>query len=164
MMEVKTADLHAACDADAVLKVLNAYSSDPNGLGTPLPEDVKQNLLPRMSALSNCRVFLAFCDGQPVGAAICFTGFSTFKAKETVNIHDLAVLPEYRNRGVGSVLLNAVEDFARMLGACKVTLEVRESNQAAERLYRRKGFNNPNGDCERTLFLERHLIEAKAFI
>jgi len=160
MVEVREANLFDEGDMQSVVFVLDAYSSDPNGKGRPLPAEVKSILPTQFGKLANCKVFVAILEEQIVGAAICFVGFSTFNAKEVVNIHDLAVLPEFRNRGIGSVLLNAVEDFARQIGACKLTLEVRENNKAAERLYFRKGFNNPEGEAERSFFLERRLAPA----
>jgi GNAT superfamily N-acetyltransferase len=157
MVTVREANLFDDADLRAVVFVLDAYSADPNGLGRPLADEVKKELPHQLGRLPNCKIFIATMEERVVGAAICFIGFSTFTAKELVNIHDLAVLPEFRNRGIGSVLLNAVEDFSRGIGACKLTLEVREKNKAAERLYLRKGFNNPNGDTERSFFLERRL-------
>ena len=46
---------------------------------------------------------------NPVGAAVCFIGFSTFAAKPLINIHDFVVLPAARGKGVGRRLLEAVE-------------------------------------------------------
>ncbi|MBL8890655.1 MAG: GNAT family N-acetyltransferase [Planctomycetaceae bacterium] len=157
MIEVREANMRDIADLAAVVQVVDAYSADPIGLGRPLPEEVKASLPDQLRKLPNCKIFVAVVEDRVIGAAICFIGFSTFNARELVNIHDLAVLPEFRNRGVGSVLLNAVDDFARKLGACKITLEVRENNKAAERLYLRKGFNNPFGDVERTYFMERKI-------
>jgi GNAT superfamily N-acetyltransferase len=134
MVDVREANLYDEADVQSIVYVLDAYSADPNGLGRPLAAEVKQALPGQLVRLPNCKVFVAILDERVVGAAICFIGFSTFNAKEVVNIHDLAVLPDFRNRGIGSVLLNAVDDFARRIGACKITLEVRENNQAAERV------------------------------
>lgn len=71
------------------------------------------------------------------GPLTCFLGFSTFAAKPTVNIHDLAVLPEHRGQGVGTALLAAVERAARERGCAKVTLEVQENNRRARAVYQR---------------------------
>ena len=55
-------------------------------------------------------------------------------------MHDLAVLPEHRGRGVGRRLLEEIERRARARGSSKLTLEVHATNEAAMRLYRRFGF------------------------
>jgi ribosomal protein S18 acetylase RimI-like enzyme len=85
-------------------------------------------------------VFLAYDGEVPVGVAVCFLGFSTFAAKPLVNLHDVAVVPTHRGRGVGRALLAAVEAKARELGCCKRTLEVLDKNERALRTYRAAGF------------------------
>ena len=77
---------------------------------------------------------------RPIGLINCFEGFSTFAARPLINVHDVAVLPGYRGRGVAQAMLARVEEEARRRGACKLTLEVLEGNQPAMRLYQREGF------------------------
>ncbi len=57
-----------------------------------------------------------------------------------VDIHNLAVHPAYRRRGIGRSLLQAVIDEARDHRSSRITLEVRKSNEAAQRLYQSLGF------------------------
>lgn len=52
----------------------------------------------------------------------------------------LAVDPPYRQRGVGELLLNSLIDAALEMQATVLTLEVRESNTAAQQLYLKYGF------------------------
>ena len=112
-----------------------------------------------ISALFGLVLLVAARAERPVGVAVCFVGYSTFLARPVLNLHDLAVLPEARGGGVGAALLAAVAERARALGCAKVTLEVREDNAAARRLYARTGFvdSAPAGARTRTLFLERKL-------
>jgi ribosomal-protein-alanine N-acetyltransferase len=56
------------------------------------------------------------------------------------HISNLAVHPSHRRQGVGQRLLTTVLENGRTWGIRKVTLEVRESNQAAQRLYHAFGF------------------------
>jgi ribosomal protein S18 acetylase RimI-like enzyme len=96
-----------------------------------------------------------------VGAAVCFIGFSTFAARPLLNLHDLAVVPELRGRGIGRALLRAVEERARALGCCKLTLEVVQENTQARALYERFGFADgapgPGGGGGATYFLAKKL-------
>jgi N-acetylglutamate synthase-like GNAT family acetyltransferase len=70
---------------------------------------------------------LAFVGGEPAGLINGFIGFSTFAAKPLVNIHDCAVSPKFRRRGVCGKLLAAVESLARDRGCCKVRLSQQQT-------------------------------------
>ena len=59
---------------------------------------------------------------------------------DQAHINNLAVLPELRGRGLGTQLLEAVIAEAAHLGAILLTLEVRQSNEPALRLYEKAGF------------------------
>jgi ribosomal-protein-alanine N-acetyltransferase len=60
----------------------------------------------------------------------------------------LAVACEARRRGLGTHLMLALVEAAVAAGSSHLTLEVRVSNEAAQRLYRRFGFE--------TVGLRRH--------
>ena len=55
-------------------------------------------------------------------------------------IDSVAVIPEYRGKGIGTALLGHAERLARELGCCKMTLEVLSENTVARRSYVRAGF------------------------
>lgn len=152
------ADLDDPKHQEAVLAMVNAYARDPMGNGEDLPESVRQALIPGLRRHPTSLIFLAFDGQEPVGVAVCFLGFSTFAARPLINIHDLAVIPAYRGRGVGRRLLERVEAKGRELGCCKLTLEVREDNYTAQQLYWRVGFKHAASEAgTRTWFLERRL-------
>lgn len=139
-IEIIQADLSRPAHQRAVVALLNAYASDPMGDGKPLEQRVQRELIPGLQRHPTTLVFLAFRDEEAIGIATCFLGFSTFAARTLVNIHDLAVLPEYRGQGVGRQLLTAVEQKARDIGCCKLTLEVQENNHRAQGVYQKFGF------------------------
>ncbi len=56
------------------------------------------------------------------------------------HITNIAVTPSYRGRGIGRMLLLGLIRRAVALGADRMTLEVRPSNQPARNLYRSLGF------------------------
>lgn len=139
-IEIVQADLENVDHQRDVVMLIDAYARDPMGNGSPLPIEIQQKLVPGLRNHPTSLVLLAYFVGDPVGIAVCFTGFSTFMAKPLINIHDLAVLDGYRGHGVGKLLLEAVEEQARARGCCKVTLEVLENNQRAKGLYESVGF------------------------
>lgn len=60
-------------------------------------------------------------------------------ADAELRIVDIAFLPVFRNRGLGSALLAAVQEQARGLGVSKASIYVEQTNPAL-RLYERLGF------------------------
>jgi ribosomal protein S18 acetylase RimI-like enzyme len=57
-----------------------------------------------------------------------------------LSINGLAVAPEARGQGIGSVLMEAVTAEAQRRGARKITLHVHGVNTVARRLYERHGY------------------------
>jgi GNAT superfamily N-acetyltransferase len=135
------ADLALPEYEEATLYLLNAYAMDPMGDGKPLSEEARAAVIPGLSRHPTTLVFLAYRDGEPVGLAICFRGFSTFAARPLVNISDYFVFPAHRGHGIGRLLLSTIEQHARDLGCCRVTLEVQENNHHARRVYGAAGFS-----------------------
>ncbi|WP_345986708.1 GNAT family N-acetyltransferase [Sulfurimonas sp. HSL-1656] len=120
--------------------LLDAYAHDPMGGGNPLKETVKANLVSELAKRPYAFSVIAYVDGEAAGLANCFEGFSTFACKPLVNIHDIAVLPEYRGLGISQKLLEKVEEIATEKGCCKITLEVLGNNAVAQGAYRKFGF------------------------
>jgi ribosomal protein S18 acetylase RimI-like enzyme len=139
-IRIVEADLSLAQHKEAVLAMVDAYSRDPMGNGKPLDSDVRAQLIRGLQEHPTTLIYLAFDEDNPVGAAVCFIGFSTFAAKPLINVHDFVVLPAVRGKGVGRRLLEAVEKKARELGCCKLTLEVMDNNHQALRMYQAAGF------------------------
>ncbi|QSR16877.1 GNAT family N-acetyltransferase [Novosphingobium sp. KA1] len=139
---VRLADYADAADAARVVALLDSYARDPMGGGKPLSDDVRARLVSGLAAHPGAFSLLAFAGDEALGLANCITGFSTFAARPLVNIHDMAVLPEARGKGVGRALMLAVEAEARTRGACKITLEVLSGNSAAKGLYAALGYGD----------------------
>lgn len=140
MYRIILADYADPTHRDAVVEILDAYARDPMGGGEPLPEFTRRHLLDEMARRPNMFSLLAFIDDRPVGLANCIEGFSTFAARPLLNIHDIAVLPGFRGRGIGRALLAEAESIARSRGCCKMTLEVLQGNTTARSAYLSFGF------------------------
>jgi len=89
---------------------------------------------------------------------------------DEVDIHNLAVRREFRRRGIARSLLQRVVDEARCQGARRVTLEVRRSNEPAQRLYEsmgfvttglRKGYYSDDGEDALTMALDLAALEPR---
>jgi ribosomal protein S18 acetylase RimI-like enzyme len=153
-ISIVLADLANSAHQTAIVELLDMYCQDEFGDGKPLSAEARGNLIPGLIKHGGARVFLAYEGEKSLGVAICMIGFSSFRGKPLINIHDIAVRPEARGQGVGRKLLIAVEDEARKLGCGKVTLEVRSDNTLAKGLYQSVGFKPSEPD---TLFWSRQV-------
>jgi len=138
--DILLADYRNPVHAAALRTLMDVYARNVMGGGVPLTADVLDPLPSALAERPSAFTVLAFIDDTPAGLANCFEGFSTFKCRPLVNIHDIAVASEFRGRGLSQRLLDAVEQEARRRGACKLTLEVLSGNAVAKKAYRRFGF------------------------
>ena len=143
VVSVIEADLSCPDHQAATIDLLDAYSMDAMADAAPLSEVARRDLIPGLRAHPTTLVFLAYRDTEPVGLAICFRGFSTFAARPLVNIHDFFVVSAHRGTGISRMLFAAIEQRARELGCCKLTLEVLENNHRARHIYAAAGFAPP---------------------
>jgi ribosomal protein S18 acetylase RimI-like enzyme len=142
MLAVVEADLKNPVHQAGIVQCIDAYARSEMGGSKPLTEEVKAAMIPGLERAPSKLIFLASLNGNMVGTAVCFMGFSTFSAKPRLNLHDLSVLPEYRGKGIGRALLHAVIGRATQLGCSAVTLEVRKDNANARHLYKSVGFSD----------------------
>jgi ribosomal-protein-alanine N-acetyltransferase len=84
------------------------------------------------------RYVVARAGGPEQGRVIGFAGL--WLMVDEAHITTFGVHPEWRRQGAGRRLLLRLVELATELGARRMTLEVRVSNQAAQELYRRFGF------------------------
>jgi ribosomal protein S18 acetylase RimI-like enzyme len=139
-VDVLLADYSNEHHSADIIYLLNCYALDPMGGGAALSAFTSENLITELSKLSYAVTVICYVDGKPAGLVNCFEGFSTFKCKPLINIHDIVVLDEYRGLGISQKLLAKVEQIAKEKGCCKMTLEVLEGNKAAQNAYIKYGF------------------------
>ncbi len=73
------------------------------------------------------------------GSIVGFAGI--WMMVDEAHITTLAVLPESQGQGLGELLLVATTELSGVEGVKMMTLEVRESNSVAQRLYEKYGFS-----------------------
>ena len=157
--EILQADYGLPDHADAVASLLDHYARDPMGGGEPLTDAVKATLVSELQKRPFALSILAFVDGDPAGLINAFEGFSTFKAKPLLNLHDITVRKAFRGRGLAQAMMRKAEDIAKVRGCCKLTLEVLSGNEVALKVYERFGFAAYQLDPEAgsARFLEKKL-------
>lgn len=147
-IELLIADYTNNQQASDISFLLDNYAQDPMGGGAALPVDVKQCLAQQLARVPNAFTVLGYVDGKPAALANCFQGFSTFRCMPLINIHDLAVESEYRGLGLSQMLLAKVQQQALERGCCKITLEVLEGNDIAQKSYKKSGFKGYQLDAK----------------
>ena len=138
--QIVVADYANPQHARAVLELLDAYARDPFGGGSPLDPSVQQKLIASLAKFPGAFSVLAWVDGEAVGLANCFEGFSTFKSAPLINIHDLVVLPSFRGQRLAQQMMQKIEQVAHERGCCKITLEVVSNNHHAQQVYSKMGY------------------------
>lgn len=133
---------------NAMLDLLNHYMEDP--MGDHLPHDRKkqEKLIRDLAAHPTVEILLAKVDGKYAGMVTTFVNYSTFKLQPYLYIHDVVVHEAFRGQGIGRKMLQFLHVEAKSRGYCKVTLEVREDNPAALKLYASLGYK----ECEPRMF------------
>jgi GNAT superfamily N-acetyltransferase len=153
-MKIIVGDISTPQHAHEMLRLLNLYMLDPMGKSASMNEELEGHLVQGLAAQPNYVLLLGSVNGTCVALANCFVNFSTFKAKPLLYIHDFVVDPAFRNRGYGSQFMNAILQWSKQQGHCRVNLEVRTDNPNAQKLYANTGF----ADCNPPMLFWEHIF------
>ncbi|MDR1553636.1 MAG: GNAT family N-acetyltransferase [Prevotellaceae bacterium] len=141
MIEITVCNYSDPAHREAIASLINAYIDDEMGGGVLLSQEEQQRMIDGLSAHPKSIVLLA-CDADVfVGMLTAFENFSTFTAQPMINIHDVFVLNDWRGKGVGRKLMNAIIAEAGKRKCSRITLEVRKDNVKAQNLYQSLGFD-----------------------
>ncbi|MBK7428167.1 MAG: GNAT family N-acetyltransferase [Saprospiraceae bacterium] len=72
-----------------------------------------------------------------IGMALFYQSYSTWKGK-MIYLDDLVVEPDYRSKGIGSLILDALIEESRLRAASLLKWQVLDWNEDAIRFYKRK--------------------------
>jgi ribosomal protein S18 acetylase RimI-like enzyme len=122
------------------VELINQYMLDPMGGEKPLTSELQKQLIFGMKNHPSNFVLFAGMNNEIVGLVTCFVNFSTFKAKPYLNIHDVIIIDKFRGLGIGRRLMEKCIEISKERDYCKITLEVRNDNTSAMKLYKSLGF------------------------
>ena len=80
-------------------------------------------------------IFVAFLGTDPVGFTQLYPSFSSVSLARIFILNDLFVSPNVRKKGVAKKLMHAAAEFAKSMGAVRMSLSTSVSNQTAQALY-----------------------------
>ncbi|MCF7849074.1 MAG: GNAT family N-acetyltransferase [Kiritimatiellales bacterium] len=105
------------------------------------PNPVKQfQGLALLLASPNATAFVAECDEQVVGMCTVQILVSTAVGKVVGAVEDVVVNQHHRNEGIGSALLQTLEDWAAEQNLARLQLQADKHNAAALEFYARHGW------------------------
>ena len=121
-------------DIPALVQVIHAAFEEYRGILEP-PSGAHSETAERIRAqLTSARAIMALGNQAIVGCVI-------FRPEnDYVYLGRLAVLPQYRQRSIGSKLVARVEDQTRSLGLSRVRLGVRVALTANQEFFKRLGY------------------------
>ncbi|MGA8261337.1 MAG: GNAT family N-acetyltransferase [Arenicellales bacterium] len=137
-------------DAPAIHAMLRALSTalDREDELQSSPEDIARYGFGGTPAFET---IIARRGGEPVGLALFFFEFSTWRGRPGVYVQDLYVAAGMRGTGTGRGLLAAVAERAAARGAVYMRLSIHSGNAEGAGFYERLGFEASN---EKILVLE----------
>ena len=119
------------------------YEGDTYNLNWPYEEDGIRYFKDCLSDNPLSALFLAETGGVAVGYLACSQFRRTYRKPAGVGYLDnMYVSPDYRNRGIGSALIDAFKDWAVASGAGLIRVSAMAKNDAAQRFYQRNGFGH----------------------
>jgi GNAT superfamily N-acetyltransferase len=136
--ELLTIRSAAPGDAGLVLQFIGALADYENLREDMVAteEDIDRALFgPRPHA----EAVIAEWGGIPVGFALFFTIFSTFRGRPSLYLEDLFVLPEHRGKGIGRALLGHLARLAVERGCARFEWTVLDWNEPSIRFYESLG-------------------------
>lgn len=127
-------------DASALIELIVALAEFEK---IPPPTDAEQQRLIEHGFGERPRfeVWLAFWSDvpKPVGYAVLFETYSTFRASTTLYLEDVFVLPAYRRRGIGTALLRHCIQLAHERGCERMEWTCLDWNSKAQAVYEQIG-------------------------
>jgi GNAT superfamily N-acetyltransferase len=117
------------------IKSLAAFEREPEAV-----EATAAQLTAQMSAPHPAfECLLAEYDANPVGFALFFRNYSTWRGRPGLYLEDLFVLEQYRGRGIAGALIRRLQEIVAERGWGRMEWAVLNWNTAAQSFYREHG-------------------------
>ena len=130
--------LYTELEKDAVMYQSEHFVLSPAGARSrQLEEILKNENQVMLVAVDESDIVIGF-------AHVVFMGvkaFSCLKPQTNIYLQDLVVSGDYRNRGIGTLLLNEAKKYGTEKGADFFRTQVFPMNKAGLRFYERNGFS-----------------------
>lgn len=85
-------------------------------------------------------LFIVLEADMPIGFSQLYPSFSSVSLARTFVLNDLFVLEQHRRKGGAAKLISAACEFAKTVGAVRLSLSTAITNEAAQALYKSLGW------------------------
>lgn len=135
MLKIRAA---AAADAATIVKLINGLAEYEKleHLSVVTAEDIVRD---GFGAVQRFHCLIAEWEAEPVGFALYFYNYSTFKGRPGIYLEDLFVWPAQRGRGIGKALLLRLAQIAVEEGCGRYEWQVLDWNQPSIDFYEALG-------------------------
>jgi len=124
-----------AATVHAFIRGLAEYEREPDAVEVTVDELARQ----LAAAPPPFECLIAERDGTPLGFALYFTNYSSWRGRPGIYLEDLFVPPEHRGQGVGRTLLAALARRTLERGGARLEWAVLDWNEPAIGFYERLG-------------------------
>lgn len=90
-------------------------------------------------------------NGKKIGYIAAIPKKITYRISKYVEIDNMGVIPKYRSKGIGTMLMNRCLEWAKAQGFQKAYVNSYFHNQMAIRFYKRNGFSEIDVSLEKNL-------------
>jgi GNAT superfamily N-acetyltransferase len=135
MFSIRPATPEDAHHIHRFITELAIYEKEPDAVEVT-PEELAQQL---SSSPPPFECVLACIDGQPIGFALFFHSYSTWKGRRGLYLEDLYVQPSHRGQGYGLALLQHLAALAVQRGCARFEWAVLDWNTPAIQFYEALG-------------------------
>jgi GNAT superfamily N-acetyltransferase len=131
---VRTAVPSDAAAIHRFIRELADYEREPDAV-----EVTSETLAEQLAAdRPPFEALIAELDGAPVGFALFFPTYSTWRGRAGMWLEDFYVTPTARGRGVGDALFEALIELGRSRGYARFELTALDWNELAHRFYEKR--------------------------
>ncbi|MCP4679134.1 MAG: GNAT family N-acetyltransferase [Deltaproteobacteria bacterium] len=126
-------------DAETIhrfISELAEYERDPKAVEVT-PEILRRQMMSKRPPFE-CLV-VEEIGASPIGFALFFHNYSTWKGQSGLYIEDIFVSPEYRGNGIGQALIRELASIARDRNCGRMEWAVLDWNEPAIDFYKRHG-------------------------
>jgi GNAT superfamily N-acetyltransferase len=82
---------------------------------------------------------IAFVDETPIGYAIFFPYFASFRGQRGIYLEDIYLKPDFRRFGLGEKILREISRIAKEKGCLRIDFQVLKDNRNAVNFYQKLG-------------------------